>query len=176
MESQEQFLIDALHKATRIVTEVDEVYRLAAFPLILKSLINMNDLNGNGDKISIQRHNQNIEVNETVGEYITPNISVNAFFNKAKPESHPARFVCAAYYLLHSGKAEHFTQTDIVETYGKLRIPKPKNTSDVISQCIRKVHIIDGPLSPDKQKTWVITPDGEKFVEELLNDNANSHK
>lgn len=171
MHNQEEFLAEALQKAVNIVNQVDEQYRNTAFSVILQWLINADETTNSGVTTF-----QNDDKQGSSELRLKPDVSVNAFFNKAKPESHPARFVCAAYYLLHTGKAEHFTQADIVETYGKLRIPKPKNISDVISQCIRKVHLIDGPPAPDKQKTWVITPDGENFVEELLNDNANSHK
>jgi len=42
-----------------------------------------------------------------------------------------------------------------------------------MNQCIRKAYIIDAPNIGDKQKHWVITPDGEKYVEGLLHDNAS---
>jgi hypothetical protein len=103
---------------------------------------------------------------------LPPTLSVNEFFRRVDPDTHPARFVTAAYYLLHAGKAEQFTQADILEIYRKLRQPQPRNPTDVMNQCIRKAHIIDAPTMGDKQKQWVITPDGEKYVEGMLHDNA----
>lgn len=170
MDDQRQFLTEALLKAATITNEVDEPYRNTAFPVILQWLIN-----ASGNTSSSATISQNSDKPESTELRLPSSMSVNAFFHKANPESHPARFVCAAYYLLHTGKAEYFTQADILEIYGKLRTPRPKNPSDVMNQCIKKVHIIDGPTTPDKQKTWVITPDGEEYVEELLNDNATTN-
>ncbi|HVB21625.1 MAG TPA: hypothetical protein VNG51_06740 [Ktedonobacteraceae bacterium] len=167
MDDQRQFLTESLLKAVTIANEVDEPYRNTAFPIILQWLINAHENTRSSATVS-----QNSDKQESSELRLPSSMSVNAFFHKANPESHSARFVCAAYYLLHTGKAEYFTQADILEIYGKLRTPKPKNSSDVMSQCIKKVYIIDGPLTPDKQKTWVITPDGEGYVEELLNGNA----
>lgn len=171
MSKQEEFLVEVLHKAETVANTLDEEYRHTAFPIILQWLLN-SDWQTSA-KATISKATKEQEASEL---RLSPNMSVNSFFQKAGPESHPARFVCAAYYLLHTGKAEHFTQPDILEIYGKLRTPKPKNPADVMSQCVKKVHIIDGPITPDKQKTWVITPEGEKYVEELLNDNATSNK
>lgn len=170
MEDQDQILVSALQKATLLVEGVEERYREGAFPIILQALIN--DVNGISLK-AVMLHDTNQQ--EKLELRLPPNMSVNAFFLKAKPETHNARYVCAAYFLLHTGKSERVTLTDFNEIYEKLRKPKPKNPSDVIVQCIRKAHLTDGPSSPDKQKTWVITPEGEKYVEELLNDNAAGH-
>lgn len=170
MNKQEDFLTKALQTAATIVSDVDDRYRDAAFPMILQAIINSTGTITNHDQQPQTDHAKNIADTK-----LAPNVSVNEFFRKVKPETHIGRFVCAAYYLFHTGKAEHFTQADIIEIYGKLRIPKPKNPADVINQCIRKVHIIDGPAMPDKQKTWVITSDGEKYVEELLNDNTTGN-
>ncbi len=164
----EQILTEALQKAVAIVDAIEERYREVALPIILQSIINSTDgVNTNAASVQSSSDKEVLELQ------LPANMSANEFFRKVKPESHPGRFVCAAYYLLHTGKAEHFTQADILEIYGKLREPKPKNPSDVVNQCIRKVHIIDGPTTTDKQKSWVITPDGERYVEGLLNDNAN---
>ena len=93
----------------------------------------------------------------------------------ASPDTHAGRFVCAAYYLLHTGQAEQFTQADILATYGKLRVKKPQNPADVLNQCIKKVYIIDAtPINA--QRSWVVTPTGEKYVEELLSGSTDNKK
>jgi len=167
-DEHEKVLTETLGKAVTIVNTVDERYRDAAFPIILQVLVG--DSKISGKKAQTDEQQQHAEETK-----LPPGISVNEFFRKAKPDSHPARFVSAAYYLLHTGKAEQFTVADILEIYGKLREPKPKNPSDVMNQCIRKAYIIDGQVTADKQKTWVITPEGEKFVEGLLSDNTTSN-
>lgn len=167
MNEQEQFLTDALQRAVQVVDTVEDRYREAAFPIILQALIGPTRKES-GYKGSIQ------EVNgyQASEPSLPPTLSVNEFFRRVDPDTHPARFVTAAYYLLHTGKAEQFTQADILEVYRKLRQPQPRNPTDVMNQCIRKAHIIDAPTTGDKLKHWVITPDGEKYVEGLLHDNA----
>lgn len=169
MNDQEHFLSQALQKTVQIVETVEDRYREAAFPIILQALIRapeiQNIANNNGST-------QGTTDMQATAPLLPPTMSVNEFFRRANPDTHPARFVTAAYYLLHTEKSEQFSQTDIIEIYHKLRQPQPKNPTDVMNQCIRKVHIIDAP-GKDKQKCWAITPDGERYVEGLLNGNIN---
>lgn len=170
MDNQEQFLSEALQKAIQVVETVEDRYREAAFPIILQTLI------GSTGKqhVHIEADRQT-NGHQALEPSLPPTLSVNEFFRRVNPDSHPARFVTAAYYLLHTGKAEQFTQADITETYRKLRQPAPKNPTDVMNQCIRKAHIIEASDNTNKQKNWVITPEGEKFVEGLLRDNTGSN-
>jgi hypothetical protein len=168
MSDQEHFLTEALQKAVQIVSTVEDRYQEVAFPIVLQAII------GYSGKQEITKGPRQETNGYQVEPSLPPTLSVNAFFRRANPDSHPARFVTAAYYLLHTGKAEKFTQADILDTYRKLRQPQPKNPTDVVNQCIRKAYIIDAPDGSDKQRHWVITPDGEKFVEDLLHDNGNS--
>jgi hypothetical protein len=168
MNDQEQNLSEILQMAVQVVDTLDDRYREAAFPIILQTLIGSSE-NQNVHRASSQKTNGY----QSTEHSLPPALSVNEFFRRVNPDSHPARFVTAAYYLLHTGKAEQFTQADILEIYRKLRQPQPKNPTDVMNQCIRKAHIIDAPNMGDKQKHWVITPEGEKYVEGLLHDNTS---
>lgn len=169
MNNQEQFLTEALQIAAQVVDTIEDRYREAAFPIILQTIIGLSQKES-GYKGSHQETNGY----HASDPLLPPTLSVNEFFRRVNPDTHPARFVTAAYYLLHTGKAEQFTQADILEIYRKLRQPQPKNPTDVMNQSIRKAHIIDAPDISGKQKQWVITPEGEKFVEGLLRDNTNS--
>lgn len=170
MDDLEQFLSEALQKAVQVVDTIEERYRDAAFPIILQALIGSNEVQNTRKKADPQTNGH-----QAVTPSLPSTLSVNEFFRRANPDTHPARFVTAAYYLLRTGKSEQFTQSDIVEIYRKLRQPGPKNPTDVMNQCIRKAHIIEAPDSANKQKYWVITPNGEKFVEGLLHDNTGSN-
>lgn len=169
MNVQEQFLTEALQRAAQVVNTVEDRYREAAFPIILQAFIGLSR-----KESSYKESGQEMNGYQTSDPSLSPTLSVNEFFRRVAPDSHPARFVTAAYYLLHTGKAQQFTQADILEIYRKLRQPQPKNPTDVMNQCIRKAHIIDAPDISGKQKQWVITPEGEKFVEGLLRDNTSS--
>jgi hypothetical protein len=167
VEEHEKVLTETLEKAVTIVNTIDERYRDAAFPIILQTLVR-------DSKVS-ERNTQTAGQQQAEETKLPISMSVNEFLHKAKPDTHPARFVCAGYYLLHTGKTAQFTIPDILEIYAKLRVPKPKNPSDVMNQCIKKAYIIDGQATTDKQKTWVITSEGDRFVEGLLSENANSN-
>src|SRR5258705_13305565 len=114
-KSLEEDLTEVLGKVVTIVNTVDERYRDLAFPIILQTIIR-------SASQSISEGISSRDVDEQKGSEprLAPNLSVNEFFRAAAPSSHPERFVCAAYYLLHTGKAEKFTTADIVEIYGKL--------------------------------------------------------
>jgi len=167
IERQEQLLAEVLQKAVTVVNSIEERYREAAFPFVLQSFINViPSSNSQGSQTETD------SLAATVPR-LSPTMSVNEFFHKATPDTHVSRFVCAAYYLLYTGKAEHFTQADILGIYERLREQKPKNPTDVLNQCIKKVYIIDGPSS-EKQKCWVITSEGEKYVEGLLSNGKST--
>jgi hypothetical protein len=169
MSDQEQFLSEALQKTSQIVEIIEDRYREAAFPIILQGFIGILEVQSTSNSNGANRETR---TTQTTDSWVPITMSVNEFFRRVNPDTHPARFVTAAYYLLHAGNAEEFNQADILEIYRKLRQPTPKNSTDVMNQCIRKAHLVDVP-GKDKQKCWSITPDGERYVEGLLNDNSN---
>lgn len=167
-------LSEALKEAVAIVEAVDERYREPALPIILQHLIKGTvDANSVDDPSHDEKPNGGNNSNSQTK--LPSKLSVNEFFQMAAPDSHVGRFVCAAYYLLHVGQTEQFTQTDILATYGKLRIKKPQNPADTLNQCIKKVFIIDASTI-NGQRSWTITPTGEKYVEGLLNGNTDNKK
>ncbi len=164
MDEHERLLAEALQTTVTLLEGVDEKYRQVAFPVILKTLIKASEREAAGATTT-----SNAPKQTTSGVKLQANIAVNEFFAIAAPDTHTARFVCAAYYLLHSGKAEEFSVADILSIYSKLRLGKPKNASDVLADCIKKAFFTDGPSTSAKLKTYVITPSGERFVEGFLN-------
>lgn len=168
----EPFLLEALKETENIVSKVEERYRDAAFPVILQSILK--GLQPTSTPVILDDIQDNKQNPQTLK--LPSNLSVNEFFRKAAPDSHPIRFVCGAYYLLNTGKTGQFTTSDILDIYIKLRQPKPANPADVINKCIRKAHFTDAPSLVNGQKSWVITPEGERYVEEeLLHENTNSN-
>jgi hypothetical protein len=173
ISDQVEFISEALKETTRLVEDLNERYREYAFPIVLRGLM---DGSFATKAPLLPLPGQNGDVSQSArATHLPPHLSVNEFFRTVNPTSHVGRFVCAAYYLLHVGQIEHFSMVDILEIYGKLRIKKPQNTTDTLVQGIRKAHIIDAP-AVNGQKSWVITPNGEKYVEELLNGSTNAKK
>src|SRR5260370_25086789 len=96
-DEHEKVLTETLGKAVTIVNTVDERYRDAAFPIFLQVLVGDSKISGKKAQTDKQQHAEETK--------LPPGISVNQFFRKAKPDSHPARFVSAASYLLLTLKA-----------------------------------------------------------------------
>lgn len=170
MDEQERLLAEALQTTVVLVEGVDEKYRQGAFPVILENLLKASGRGVAGTTLTPHAQGQ-----ATSGGKIQANMAINEFFAIAEPDTHTARFACAAYYLLHSGKAEEFSVADILTIYGKLRLGKPKNASDVLADCIKKAHFTDGPSTSAKLKTYVITPGGERYVEGFVNGKGTNH-
>jgi hypothetical protein len=169
MEEREQILSEMLQKAVQVVDTVDNRYREVAFPIVLQNLLETLKHPVNLSGIASAS-----EDNQYSKSSLPSTLSVNEFFDRVSPNSHPARLVTAAYYLLHGGKTEQFTREDIIETYHKLRQAAPKNLADIVYKCIRNAYIIDAPGGSDKQRKWIITPKGEKYVEGLMHDHTSS--
>jgi hypothetical protein len=169
MDEHERVLSEALKTTITLVEGVDEKYRQAAFPVILENLIKASGREAAGTTTT-----SNAQGQARSGVKIQTNMSISEFFADAAADTHTARFACAAYYLLHSGKTEEFSVADILTAYGKVRLGKPKNASDVLADCIKKGYFTDGPNSSAKLKTYAITPGGEKFVEGFYGKGANN--
>jgi hypothetical protein len=89
-------------------------------------------------------------------------------------ESHPDKVVAMAYFTFKTTEAP-INSSDIVESYGRARLPKPKNLSDVISTCIRRGHLVDVDERKNGQKAWHITATGERYIEEILSKASSSN-
>ena len=168
-------LREAMQKTVAVVETLPEPYRLKAFELAFPFVYKTFSVPVQEAAALLNDGSTLLANKGVVSLSFPPNLLVNEFLHKAAPSSHTSRFVCIAYYLLHTGKAVQFTVADILEVYSKVRQPKPANPTDVINQCIRKVHLTDADADLDtgRQKSWVITPTGERFVEELLKGVSN---
>lgn len=94
-------------------------------------------------------------------------VSVGEFLSRLQAKSYPDRIVGIAYYCLHSKGEETVSRPDFFDSLSRARVPKPKNLSDVIAQCVRKGHLMDAEAK-DGQRAWKITMTGEGYVDEKL--------
>lgn len=168
-----EFISKALREASELVESLNEKYREQAFPIVLRGLIDEGIPTKTASPVASDRHIETPSSESSTP--LLPQLSVNEFFHTVNLVSHVGRFVSAAYYLLRYKQVEQFSMVDILDIYTKLRLKKPQNHADTLNQCIRKAHIIDAP-SVNGQKRWVITPAGEKYVEELIHASANAKK
>jgi len=161
---RELFLENALQKAVGIVETVEECYREAAFPIIFEYLVRRDAISSVDSSFP---NSGNSSPNSQ--KKLSSNLSVNEFFQKAKPHTQIDEVVCIAYYLFHVGNVEEFSYTEVREIFGrKLRRKEPKNLTDVVNKCIKSAYIIETSTSTNGQRRLVITQMGEQYVESLL--------
>lgn len=93
--------------------------------------------------------------------------AIGEFLSQVGVKSYPDRIVAIAYHRLHSGGDDAVSRAEFFDDLSRARIPRPKNLSDVIAQCVRKGHLMDAELK-DGQRAWKITVTGESCVEERI--------
>jgi len=93
--------------------------------------------------------------------------AVGEFLSQVGVKSYPDRIVAIAYHRLRSRGEEAVTRAEFFEDLSRARIPRPKNLSDVIAQCVRRGNLMDAELK-DGQKAWKITVTGESYVQERI--------
>jgi predicted nucleotidyltransferase component of viral defense system len=92
-------------------------------------------------------------------------ISLVEFFNQKKPKSHGDKLLVFGYYLEKIRGYEAFNIDDIEKCYQDARVPKTKNFSQYITWLIRKGYLMDHEQKKDDKKAWVLTKDGQEYVE-----------
>ncbi|MBU4201189.1 MAG: hypothetical protein KKG09_07710 [Verrucomicrobia bacterium] len=94
-------------------------------------------------------------------------LSVAQFFKKCNLTTDNNRVLVAGYYLEKNKGRDNFTVSELKELFTEGRRKPPANTHDAVNQNIKK-----GMLMPagdrEKTKTFVVTSDGEEYVETLM--------
>jgi len=94
-------------------------------------------------------------------------ISINEFMGSQKLSGDVQRTLAAGYYLEKYEGLSSFNAKDLVDAYRKLKIPKSQNINfnyKVIKN-IQQGYMTETKQKKDKQKAWVLTASGEKYVE-----------
>jgi len=96
-----------------------------------------------------------------------PKMQINEVLASKNLKSHMDKVEAIAWHFLREGD-DSVTRKEILEAYGKARMKRPQNLTDVINQSVKRGHLIDSPEKKDGEKAWCITHTGEKYVEENL--------
>jgi len=94
-------------------------------------------------------------------------ISINELLRKQKPKGDIQRALAVAYYLEKYEGLSSFSAKDLRDAYRRLKIPKSQNINfnyKVIKN-IQQGYMAETKEKKDKQKAWVLTVSGEKYVE-----------
>jgi len=153
----------AVHEAFNAAREAvqgieDAEYRKIAFEVLFRRLL---DSTPSGGPVPPERA-------ALAAGLLSERSTLGEFLASLAVKSYGDRVAAIAYYSLHGQQREAVTRKDFLDGLSKARIPKPKNISDVIAQCIRKGHLMDAPEPKDGQRAWQITRSGEKHVQEKL--------
>jgi len=140
--------------AKEIAQEFEEPYRSITFRVLLERFLG-NSFVG-------------LTVEEVHGKVASSPVSMplTEYLAKTSIKSHNDRVTAIVCHGFKYGTPS-MTRQEIMDAYVKARTPRPKNLSDVISQCVRKGNLVDAPEPKDGQKAWQITMTGEKYIDEL---------
>ena len=94
-------------------------------------------------------------------------MSINEFMGSQKPSGDVQRTLAVGYYLEKYEGLSSFNAKDLADSYRRLKIPKSQNINfnyKVIKN-IQQGYMTETKQKKDKQKAWVLTASGEKYVE-----------
>jgi hypothetical protein len=94
-------------------------------------------------------------------------ISINEFMRNQKINGDVQRTLAVGYYLEKYEGLSSFNAKDLADAYRRLKIPKTQNINinyKVIKN-IQQSYMMETKEKKDKQKAWVLTVSGEKYVE-----------
>lgn len=111
-----------------------------------------------------------IEGQLAIGDKVPPvsplsPMEINEFLAPLDAKGQTDQIVGIAYYFHHYYN-ESVTTNDFLESFKKSRMPAPANPSVPIGSCVKKGFLITS--EKDNRKSWRITSNGEKYVEEQL--------
>lgn len=108
----------------------------------------------------------NIEQRFESGEVPEETDDLRSFVEEVGPSTHVERAVTIGYYLEMRQGYRNFTIEDIEEGYRTCKIQKPSNPSDALANAEKKGWVMrDG--KNEQYQLWVLTRDGETYVEEV---------
>lgn len=136
-------------RAKELVEDIEEPFRKIAFEVLFRKLL------------------EEREATPVRGGLELTATSIGEFLSSKNLDSMPDQVTAIAYYFFHTGQ-ECVTRMEFLEAFGKARLHRPTNISDVIARCIQKGLLVDYPEKKDGQKAWQITPTGERYVQEQL--------
>ena len=151
-----QDIRDKIDLAQLLTRDRDEPFRSIAFWVVLDNLLKRgHDFATESQKVVDAEEKRTAEIPK----------NLNEFAATKQPKSHVERLLTIAYHSLHSGEETGINREEIFDGYARIRAGKPRNIHDVIAQCVKKGLLIESDSRKDGVKAWVVTPTGERYVE-----------
>ncbi len=149
----------ALLDAVDLADAVPDSYKGAAFQVAATALLDQANEEHDGEQRAAPR------------VATQPSESVNEILALLRERSHADRFQAIIFHALRGDGLESVTTDEILAAYSAARMAKPTNPSDIIAKCSRRGHVVEAPRR-DGQKTWRLTGSGERYVENMLREQA----
>lgn len=149
-------IIDQAQEAVKDIT--DESLKKIAFQKILDTLLTPTQV-----PATIFQSTPQAGITQT--QVTTQNLtdSISEFVHSKNQKSHFNIVITMAYYFHFKGEG-NFNVEELLESYGKCLIPKPKNATDIINQNIRKGLIIKVDKQKNGKQAYNITKQGIDYV------------
>lgn len=107
-----------------------------------------------------------IEARFESGDVPDETVDLRSFIENVNPSTHVERVVAIGYHLENQQGYENFTVEDIEEGYRACKIQKPANPSGSLANAEEHGWLMrDG--ENDRYQLWMVTREGEQFVEEV---------
>lgn len=147
---EDQDIIAAISRARRLAEEEPEPFKSLAFTAVLQFLL-ATPASGTGTTEAETR--------------AAPPPQVSEFLAGVQRDSHMDTVEAILYHALHGAGTDRMNSAELTAAYGRARLKKPSNLSDVLRACIQRGHVIPADEPKGGQKAWQITARGEAYIQ-----------
>lgn len=92
-------------------------------------------------------------------------LSIREFLNQKKPKGDVQKTLTIGYFFEQYKNMKSMNIGDFIQGYKNAKEPTPNKLNDKIYKNCKKGHMMEADNKKDNKKAWVLTNDGEKFVE-----------
>lgn len=139
--------------AQELVGGIDKSFQDRALEIVFRRLLEEGE-------VPVAPPPARIDISKTLPRHLSE------LLKSKSPKSHPERVLAIACFYLRT-KNEPVTRAEILNEYTNVHLPRPKNMSDVIAQCVRKAWLVSHPDRKEGQNAWFVTPTGEAYFDQL---------
>jgi len=147
--------IEKVKKSIEYVQEISEPYKIPAFQVVLKVLLeNEKEVS----KESIIKDNKRVisKRKMSIVEFLK-SFDLNSFVDQS---------LASSYYLLFHENKNSFVISDINDCFLKAKLKKPRNLSDTLNSLIKKGFIAETGRQEGSRELY-ITQSGIKYIDDI---------
>ena len=104
-------------------------------------------------------------LSKTKPETVTTKPSIKDFIRSKKPEDDLQKTLAIGYYLEKFERFSSFNVKDLDKGFRDAKQPVPQNINDKVNKNVEKDYIMEAEEKKDGKLAWVLTAEGEEYVE-----------